>query len=181
LAVERVYPPMAVAEVPGASGGDALVMENGTTFWSAVRAARGHASEGRVVRYRWIAFGVGRQLSAIIPSLLDHRPDAIDYFGDLDANGLAIAADGARACQRHGLPALGPASILYAALIERGRPQTAASEMRWPDGGLAWIGPDLAAAIRKRLGTRSWLAQEWVGQEYLTSHAEWCDRTPQPD
>lgn len=174
LFIERVYPPMAVGEVEGATGRDVLVVENGTTFHSALRAARHLVTAGVAIRYRWIGFGVGRQLRAIVPSLLDLRPTALDYFGDLDARGLTIAAEGARSCRDGGLPALRPSLPLYSALLDQGRPQPVRAIAHWPDDGLAWLGDGLAARVQAHLGTTSWLAQEWVGYEAMTGSTDWC-------
>jgi hypothetical protein len=174
LSIERVYPPMAVGDVEGATGREVLVVENGTTFHSVLRAARTHVAQGVPVRYRWIGFGVGRQLRAIVPSLLDLRPSAVDYFGDLDARGLTIAAEGARACRDCGLADLRPSPVLYGELLERGRPQPTKAPAHWPPEGMTWIGDELATRLRARLGTTAWLAQEWVGVEALSRSADWC-------
>lgn len=176
LAVEPVHPPMAVTPVVGATGRDVLVVENGTPFHSALRAAGSHVAAGRAVRYGWVGYGAGQQLPAIVPSLLTLSPTAVHYIGDLDANGLAIAAGAAARCAELGLPPLRPARRLYGLLLERGRPQPARrAPVEWPEPGLAWLGADLAARVETVLGTTHWLAQEWVGLELLTAEATWCE------
>lgn len=175
LAVEPVHPPMAVAAVEGAAGRDVLVVENHTTFHSALGAAGAHAAAGRAVRYGWVGYGAGQQIERNVPSLLALAPAAIDYFGDLDAKGLAMAAVGARRCRQVGLPDLRPARALYEALLARGRPQPCRqTPVEWPEAGLAWLGPELAGQVEARLGRTCWLAQEWVGREVLTADPSWC-------
>jgi hypothetical protein len=174
LAVERVHPPMAVAEIEGAAGRRVLVVENGTTFHSVVRAARGHAATGAPVAIRWVGYGAGEQLSAILPSLGALAPEAISYFGDLDPEGLRFAATGARRGSEAGLPELTPARVLYGRLLDRGRPQRKKAPASWPAAGLEWLGPDLAARLRGQLGDGVWLAQEWVGLEVLEADSTWC-------
>jgi hypothetical protein len=175
LAVEPVHPPMAVAPVRGASGNDVLVVENGTPFSSARRAAEHHAAAGRPVRYAWIGYGAGHQLGAIVPSLLALRPAAVDYFGDLDPNGLTIAAAAAARRPSIALPPLRPAHRLYELLLAHGRPQPAPRcPLTWPEAGLAWLGATAATQLHERLGDTHWLAQEWVGVEILTTDPGWC-------
>lgn len=191
LAVERVHPPMAVQRVDGAAGREVLVVENHTTFHSAVAALGAHVAAGVRVRFGHVGYGAGGQLEAILPSLHDLEPSAIEYFGDLDPDGLAFAAAGARSCRSEGLPELRPAVWLYTSLLDRGRPQTKRSKRTnrspkgtetgpWPEDGLSWLGPTLAAQLQETLVGGQWLAQEWVGVEILTSDPEWCLNPSQP-
>jgi hypothetical protein len=178
LAIERCHPPMAFAAVDGSPGGTVLVVENGTPFHSALRAARHHVASGVPVEIRWIAYGAGEQLGAIIPSLADlrPRPAAISYFGDLDPEGLRFAAAGATSCEAAGLPPLRPAQRLYQLLLDRGRPQRKdrSRPTTWPAEGLAWLGEPLAGHLGRTCGPGEWLPQEWVGIEILTTDTRWC-------
>lgn len=176
LAVEVVHPPMAVAEIEQAHGRTVLVVENGTTFHSVVRAARCHVAAGVPVAVRWVGFGVGRQLATLVPSLADLSPPptAMAYFGDLDPAGLTIAAEGAHACAVAGLPPLRPATCLYGWLLDRGRPQPRSAHA-WPAAGLDWLGAGLCQRVEAEL-KEAWLAREWVGVDVLRSDPTWCIR-----
>lgn len=176
LRVEVVHPPMAVERVAAATGGSMLVVENGTTFRSVLRAARRHAAGGVPVAVCWVGYGAGNQLASILPSVvaLDPRPARLLYFGDLDPPGLTMAADAAAVCAAHGLPALEPHALLYRWLIEAGRPQQHANRAAWPRPGLDWLECDLATLVVDRLGTSHWLAQEWVGATMLAARPAWA-------
>ena len=177
LAVERVHPPMALGAVGGATGRDVLVVENGTTFHSALRAARAHAAAGTPVRYAHVGYGAGEQLATLLPSLASLRPAGLDYFGDLDPEGLRFAARGAAACGPAGLPPLRPAAVLYELLLARGAAQRKARPAPWPPEGMAWLGDRLAAGVRAVTGAAGdggWLAQEWVGVVVLRADDGWC-------
>lgn len=178
LAIYRCHPPMAVAAVEGSSGRTVLVVENGTPFHSALRAARHHVAAGLPVEIGWIAYGAGGQLEAIVPSLADRqpRPTAIHYFGDLDPEGLRFAAAGAIRCKAAGLPPLQPAHRLYQLLLDRGRPQKKDQKRppSWPAEGLDWLGEPLASQLRQACAAGEWLSQEWVGIEVLTADPSWC-------
>jgi hypothetical protein len=174
LAIEQIHPPMAFAEVAGAVGRRVLVVENGTTFHSALRAARHHVAAGVPVAVRWVGYGAGGQMEAIVPSLCQLDPDELAYFGDLDPEGLGFAARGAVRAREAGLPPLAPARVLYQWLLDRGRPQRKARPAPWPADGLAWLGTDLAACLDRTLGDAGWLAQEWVGITALETDPTWC-------
>jgi hypothetical protein len=174
LAIEQVHPPMAYSEVAGAVGRRVLVVENGTTFHSALRAARHHVAAGVPVAVRWVGYGAGGQMEAIVPSLCHLVPDELSYFGDLDPEGLGFAARGAVRARAAQLPPLAPATVLYRWLLDRGRPQRKARPAPWPADGLAWLGPDLAARLVATLGEGAWLAQEWVGTTALEADPTWC-------
>lgn len=175
LSVREAPPPMATAEVPGATGRGILVVENGTTFHSLHSAATTHADAGRAVPWRWIGYGAGRQLGAILPSLTSVGPDHVSYFGDLDPEGLEIAAAGARAARGCDLRRLVPHAALYRALLDLGRPQHRPGRKSWPLEGLTWLGSELAGLASARLGSEAWLAQEWVGLTWLSRETEWLD------
>lgn len=178
LAIYRCHPPMAVAAVEGSSGRTVLVVENGTPFHSALRAARHHAAAGVPIEIGWIAYGAGGQLAAIVPSLVDlhPRPTAIRYFGDLDPDGLRFPAAGAISCETAGLPPLQPAQRLYELLLDRGTPQTKKQNRstNWPAEGMAWLSEPLASRLRQACAPGEWLPQEWVGIEVLTADSSWC-------
>jgi hypothetical protein len=173
LAIHDAHPPMAVDEVAGAAGRGVLVVENGTTFWSALRAARKHAAAGRSVAWRWIGCGAGRQLASLVPSLGALEPDHLAYFGDLDPEGVTIAWEGARAAANHGLPPLQPQATLYRALLDNGIDQHRPGRDPWPTDGLGWLGPSRATEVTDRFGDDAWLSQEWVGLSWLLDNEGW--------
>lgn len=173
LAVRDAPPPMAITEVHDATGRGILVVENGTTFHSIVEAASCHAERERPVAWKWVGYGAGRQLGVILPSLAAMRPSPIAYFGDLDPEGLEIAAAGAVAARDGHLGQLLPHTCLYRALLKSGRPQHRESRKAWPIEGLAWLGTELADSVVGRLGTNRWLAQEWIGLTWLSRETDW--------
>jgi hypothetical protein len=67
------------------------VLENKDTFHSACRAVE--AISGRT-SVRWVAYGGGTSIEASLQSVKGwaERPEAVLYFGDLDADGLEIAS-----------------------------------------------------------------------------------------
>lgn len=180
LAIDQVHPPMAYAEVPGAVGRRVLIVENGTTFHSALRAARHHVAAEVPVAVRWVGYGAGGQMGAIVPSLCQLDPDELSYFGDLDPEGLGFPARAAVKAREAGLPRLEPARVLYRWLLDRGRPQRKRRPSSWPADGLAWLGTDLAARLNRTLGEGVWLAQEWVGVTALEADPAWCAKWPRP-
>jgi hypothetical protein len=172
LAVRRVHPPMAVARVPDATGNAVLIVENGTPYHSVHEAACYHAAAGRPVAWRWIGYGAGGQISAILPSLRVLGSDQLAYFGDLDPEGLDFAAGGDEAARACGLDGLRMHPRLYEALITTGRPQRKPHPRPWSGRGLAWLG-ELAPVVSARLGGELWLAQEWVGLRWLLDDVSW--------
>lgn len=177
LRVEIVHPPMAVERIPGSSGRGLLVVENGTTFRSVVRAAQFHAAAGPI-DLGWVGYGSGEQLTAILPSVagLNPPPVFIGYFGDLDPKGLTIAAAGA-AVELDGLPSLAPNRLLYRWLLGHGRPQRNTKRGAWPEPGLGWLGPELSDELHRRLADDGWLAQEWVNIDLLLASRDWTSRS----
>ncbi|MGH3500980.1 MAG: hypothetical protein ACRDQA_08810 [Nocardioidaceae bacterium] len=122
--------------------GPVVCVENHATFRTLLRVLRAHESPHWVA----VAWVQGRNI-APLESLAD-LPFAItrlDYLGDLDATGLAIAASACAAAQRAGVPA-GPATRLWALLVEQ--PARAGHKVAEVDarGLAAW----LPEAIRDR-------------------------------
>jgi hypothetical protein len=104
---------------PGSSP-QLLIVENHATYASALAAARERVAEGAVGF--GVGYGAGNQLPKAIggAAQLDPQPAAIWYFGDLDFEGLRIAADAEAAAVAQGLPPSRPAAPLYQALLSDG-------------------------------------------------------------
>lgn len=190
----RAYPvpPPMLVEPTGSGRPAVIVVENHTTFHSLLRVgselAAGGAGPGSAAGAGsgsaagagpqvpgFVAYGVGNQAPSLVASLSRFAPGELFYFGDLDHNGLAIAAGAARAAAEAGLPPLRPHLGLYSLLLTTGRPQQRPPGARagWPEEGLAWCGPELARRVREVLGSDCWLAQEWVGVHVLRRHRWW--------
>ena len=106
---------------------------------------------------------------------LDPRPAAIWYFGDLDIEGLQIAANAEAAAVRHGLPPVRPALPLYQALLSGGVRQSGKKALdeatAWT--ATAWLDDGLRSAAAAVLTAGARIAQETVGYEILVSCPIW--------
>jgi hypothetical protein len=122
--------------------GSVLCVENHATFRTMLRVLRAHS------RPPWLAVAwVQGRNTAPLESLADlpFTVTRLDYLGDLDPAGLAIAAAACAAAQRAGIPA-GPAEQLWALLIQQ--PDRPGPQISDPDARrlVSWL-PD---AIRER-------------------------------
>lgn len=132
LACRRYPPPLAHERLT--AGGTWLVVENADSFWLARDAAR---ATGAVDVVAW---GAGRAVVQSITSLLEHTGavERLLYWGDIDPDGIGIAAGAAATCRAAGLPDLRPSVGLWDA--------TAAKTVRgvagvdWSGCRLGWLG-----------------------------------------
>jgi len=145
--------------------GAVLVLENAATWDSFSRwnALSGH--------YAAVVYGMGHRFLDGIPFLKElegeiGRIQHIDYFGDLDPEGIRIPASAAGRCSSLDLPVPQPLVWAYRLLLENGRPVPLES-LRETGDWTDWLGPDLAPQARELFQTRHRLAQEWVGHEVL--------------
>jgi hypothetical protein len=153
-----------------------LIVENHSTYASALALARQRAATGPALA---VGYGSGSQAPASISGALQLEPVPVDivYFGDLDANGLAIPAAADLAARAAGLPAVRPALPLYAALLEHGTLDVAKGgpvSERDARALVAWLSDGQIAACAAQLlvaGRR--LAQEAVGFERLADLPHW--------
>ena len=122
-----VYP-MAIEKVSAERA--ILVLENGGAFHVAKQVLRALTQPP----YGAVAFAGGNRLAASIASLQDADPayETIDYLGDLDWEGLSIAARGDRAARAVGLPALRVPDGLHAKMIETA--ERFGAPRGWPGG-----------------------------------------------
>ena len=153
-----------------------LIVENHATYASVLRLARDRAAAGAPALA--VGYGSGNQLPSAIggAAQLAPVPAALWYFGDLDADGLRIAADAARAAVRAELPALRPAVPLYRELLRVGTRQPGEpvipAERAWQL--VAWLAePDLMGAAAAVLTAGERIAQECVGYERFAALPTW--------
>ena len=169
LACQWTPPPIPVAALPGLStSGDpvVLVSENAAGYHSLL------ATAGPPITH--VAYGGGGQFALSVAGLAELAPARVLYFGDLDAEGLAIPQRAIAAAERAGLPAPEPSIELWSALCDlaerygqnaRDVPEDVAIEL------CAWVRDDtLAARMAEVLISGLRVAQEAVGLEYLDRH-----------
>lgn len=116
-----------------------LIMENAGAF----HVARRVLSKMDQAPYGAVAFGGGNRLPNSLPALkdLDTAAEAVHYLGDLDWEGLAIAARGRKVCADVGLPPLVPPPGLHEAMLESAA--TFGSPRGWEGGRSAEEGEKL--------------------------------------
>lgn len=159
---------------PSGDGDRLLLVENQATFVSARRVLRKRSG----VRFGAVAWGQGHQAPSRLPYVLQlpSVPSVVEYFGDLDVEGLEIAAAlTARAAEAR-LPAVVPCKPLYDLLAMAGSSAVDAAPVaasradrlvRWlPAGHRDWAYSLLTSGRRA--------AQERVGYESLMSSTEWA-------
>ncbi len=164
-----VSPPMVIETFRGAASSMALLVENHHTYHSLVRWNR----EER--EYRLVGYGAGKAAWSSVTSLREivHELEVerIEYFGDLDREGVRIAAKLALAARRATLPPVVPAIRWYELLLDRA---DAVPDLR-DDGrslearDLDWFPEPTRAQVQGLLDDGSRLPQELVGWDVLSS------------
>lgn len=150
-----------------------LVVENSDTYDSVLRALANRCDHGVGI----VGWGAGAAFEASVLSIprLHRLVTDVAYFGDLDEKGLGIPTHAAALAQREGLPALRPATGLYAALYRLAAPQ--ASQRKVPPATAhtiaAWLDPAHRGQAVRHLVAGERLAQEAVGLAHLLRHDEW--------
>lgn len=133
-----------------------LVVENSDTFHSLEAVLR---SEPGPIGH--LAYGAGQAFESAVADLQTlSAVERIWYFGDLDANGLAIPARASVTAQALGLPAVEPAARLYAALLEREPGGGATVDTDRAADLTAWLPPSLSTQAQALLESGRRLAQE---------------------
>lgn len=156
LRCRRFPPPITITTI--GDGPDILVIENADAYWAAIVAA--HDEPGPIGRVAW---GAGRGFTQSIHALAEtESAGGLWYWGDLDPEGIAIAAAAATTAGVLGLPGLRPAHGLWAAMATR--PVQDPGTVAWDRtaAGKAWLGSelwDVCAPVRE-VGGR--VAQESV-------------------
>jgi hypothetical protein len=173
LRCHPVHPPFVWREA--GTGSVLLVVENQATFDSLSRVLPDDAPVGV------LAYGAGNHFTASVASATDlPRPvDRISYFGDVDAQGLAIPVRAGMVAATMGLPRIEPAGALYELLFVHGRPAVHGGgpiDALAADNRVAWLPAHLRSAAARLLGEGKRLAQEWVGLEVLEHDLSWLGR-----
>lgn len=169
------YPPVAWKSV-APNGGRALVFENAGAFHVAVDVLRSMT----IPPYDVVVYGSGTSFQQGVRSLLDlDRPmSQIRYVGDLDPNGLRIAAGAARTAEDAGLPPLEVATELHTAMLATARQFGAPGG--WPNGKQAQVdesalnilAPSIREAVREMLRCGRRIPEEVLGPEEMRAALE---------
>ena len=143
-----------------------LVSENAAGYHSLL------ATAGPPVTH--VAYGGGGQFALSVAGLAELAPARVLYFGDLDAEGLAIPQRAIAAAERAGLPAPEPALEMWSALCDladrfgqnaRAVPEDVAFEL------CEWVSDaSVTTRMAEVLISGRRVAQEAVGLEYLGEH-----------
>lgn len=173
LAMLRCYsvaPPLVFEAVAGAAAPRLLVLENLHTYESFRRWNR------EVRCYAAIVYGHGSEFRGTVrdlPRVCRHTgASAVEYFGDVDREGLCIPVQAQRVLATAGCDlVLGPAARWYALLLAQGRRLACAPRDLGDDGraALAWLGEPMGTAVAALLEAGLRLAQEDVGTERLAA------------
>ncbi len=158
--------PLIVWEQAG-DGDVLLVVENQATFMSAVRVLRELGSD----RYGAVAWGQGSACPSRIATAERAGMRTLEYFGDLDAGGLRIAADVDAAAREAGLGPVTPAVALYDLLLEHGVAQQTAAVS--DPAGLGWLPVHQRGPVEALLAGGCRYAQEAVSYTVLRQHPGW--------
>lgn len=149
-----------------------LMVENTAAFRSCTRllaSEHGHP-------YFAVAFGQGAWAPKTVPAALDLPGPitSIDYWGDLDISGLAIAREVVLVARASGLAGSAHAKLWRLLLAQA--PSASPSGARPYDPSLLDVLPDdLRASADEVLASGGRIAQERVGYERLSATAEWWD------
>jgi len=145
--------------------GPVLCVENHATFRTFLRVLRTHN------RPPWVAVAwVQGRNTAPLESLADlpFTVTNLDYLGDLDPAGLAIAATACATAQRAAIPA-GPAEQLWALLIQQ--PDRAGRRINDTDARqlVSWLPETIRERARTLLTTGRAIPQEALRADLLTT------------
>ena len=149
-----------------AAGRRVLVVENHHSYWS---FGEWNASEKL---YAAIVYGSGHEFAksgvAMDQVLRETQGTEAEYFGDLDANGLAIPADFTARRTASGMPGVKPAERFYAWLLANGKPQPVEGPAkRLSQSSADWLPSALRVKARTLIESRSRIAQECLSYEIL--------------
>ncbi|MCX4884663.1 Wadjet anti-phage system protein JetD domain-containing protein [Streptomyces sp. NBC_00847] len=167
LATYREPPPLAYRRL--GDGDTVLVVENSDTYATLrdlLTPDPGHVG--------YIAFGAGRAFEASVENLAElagiHR---IVYYGDLDAEGIAIPARASINGLQHGLPPIEPATGLYRLLLSH---EATAGDIIADDRAqslVAWLPEELQQSAHTLLAQGQRLAQEATNRNELRAESHW--------
>jgi hypothetical protein len=168
IRAEIVHPPFVYTRV--AATGRAFVCENHQTYHSAAQVLLRSNRDFAVVGY-----GAGRQFQASVSYCQDLGVEReIVYFGDLDADGLAIAQGAALEAAALELPPVVPATHLYELLLQSERRSkakriapTVARDL------IQWLHPSQHDRVAELLVDGHRIPQEAVGAPELCAQSDW--------
>ncbi len=145
-----------------------LIVENSDTFDSLTHALTDNPGHVGVIGW---GSGGGFEASVLSIPRLRQTVTRVVYFGDLDLRGLQIPASASRTAHDAGLPPVEPATSLYTALLDVGRPQTTTriSETTASDA-TAWLPAHLRQPVHDLLTAGQRLAQEHIGAQHLADY-----------
>ncbi|WP_208024721.1 Wadjet anti-phage system protein JetD domain-containing protein [Mycobacterium marinum] len=172
LACARIPPPLAAARV--GDGPDVLVIENSDPYWAAVGILKASTSHTVGV----VAWGAGKSFPSQVPTLAvdvaGYGPSHgnVWYWGDMDPDGLAIAAEAARLSDLADGPPIRPAHRLWQAMADA--PVQNAQDVDWSHEttGRKWLGEDLAIYLDGIRNAGGRVAQEAVPSTVIAQWAE---------
>ena len=152
-----------------ATGAPLLVVENHHSYWSFCEWNRDRGV------YAAVAYGSGEAFKSAAHHLDQIRrrsaAGSLEYIGDIDPKGLAIACDVDRQRRGIGLEPLNPAHNWYRWLLDHGRRRRLrAQQLRAlpePQRLHDWLGEALASEVEALFGDGEWLPQEALGLEAL--------------
>jgi len=150
-----------------AQTGAVLVLENAATWDSFSRWNRQSA------QYAAVIYGAGHRFLDGVPYLREIENEVgsigrIDYFGDIDPEGLRIPFMAGPRCLARNLPKPVPLTWAYRLLLDIGK-EAPLDIQRDAGDCTPWLGEELADPVRKLFQSRCRLAQEWIGHEQLNS------------
>jgi hypothetical protein len=174
LRYENVPIPFAYRQV--GSGPRLLMVENTAAFRSCTRLLA--SEEGHP--YFAVAFGQGAWAPKTVPAAVDLPGPitAIDYWGDLDLNGLAITRDVLLASRASGLAGSAHPN-LWRLLLAQEASVSSKRARRFDEALLDVLPIDLRTAARAVLSSGGRIAQERLGYEKLATIARWWDPAEQ--
>ncbi|MFE1291775.1 Wadjet anti-phage system protein JetD domain-containing protein [Streptomyces sp. NPDC058751] len=167
LATYREPPPLAYRRL--GDGDTVLVAENSDTYATLRDLLK--PDPGRI---GYVAFGSGRAFEASVENIAElsgiHR---IVYYGDLDAEGIAIPARASINGVQHGLPPIEPATALYRLLLAH---ESTASDIITSERAhnlTAWLPEELRQAANALLTKGQRIAQEATNRNELSVVPDW--------
>lgn len=155
--------PYRLAQAPGRP---VLIVENHHSYWSFGEW------NSREKCYAAIVYGSGHEFAksgvAIDQVLHETGGSQAEYFGDLDANGLAIPADFTVRRKTSGMPGVRPAERFYAWLLANGKTQAVEEPLRrLSKSSVDWLPAPLRTQARTLMEDRFRIAQECLSYEIL--------------
>lgn len=157
-------PPLPREDFPDAQG-PLLIVENLHTYHSLV------TWNGLAKCYRSVAYGAGLAIvnapQAVLAAQKRSKSTGIEYFGDLDQEGLEIAELLSRRLLASSTVMLKPAVQLYLGLLAHGVRRPVDPPQIVPEACQAWLGQELAEGVAGLFDQGVWLPQEGLSLESL--------------